>query len=357
LLKYNVHEAKRETTGSIESLVYNIDELNRCLPPEQNQFFVLGDKVFSHGGRSFQLGKEGYALFIATANLGNGEFSGTFESDKALYNRLPITIDFDFPMFQPTKYDDRFIDVMRDAFPCIKEAPRRDISGLILKANKEIGELSRDIGIEAVAAMDYIKYGLRTCQKSSDGLKGKVWPINCQDCDKKNSKNLCSMIKSPQQRTIDSLRKYSTALFYLQKLKNPEREVNPVDVVFEAFKIIGAYQFILNQGVLEQDYNKQNPIMINQVVEGMKEDFRKNEEYIITSLGEAQAGNKTTRFFKQGKQIGNYEYLNEEARKKVKLIEPFKDNTESGVGMSWVEDSADFFINLEKSKKKIKKED
>ena len=73
-------------------------------PVGQNQFFGLGDGTMDYSGRAIKIGREDYHILVATANIGNGEFSGTFNTDKALYNRAHIAIDFDFAMYsQPWK--------------------------------------------------------------------------------------------------------------------------------------------------------------------------------------------------------------------------------------------------------------
>jgi len=47
---------------------------------------------------------------LATANIGNGEFQGTFETDKALYNRLHVALDLDHSAFMPTREDKFYLD-------------------------------------------------------------------------------------------------------------------------------------------------------------------------------------------------------------------------------------------------------
>lgn len=339
----NIEKARRELTDNIDALIYFVDELNRAPVVAQNQFFGLGDGVMDYKGKSIKLGNEEYHLLIATANIGNSEFQGTFDTDKALYNRLHIAFDFDYDMLKPT-FEDKFLLDSLKADPNVKEAPKRDISDKIIEASKEISEISKNLSLEEYAVLNYLRFGLDNCMKY--GRKEKVWPLNCQDCEyNKNSDLLCYLIKAPSgERTLNVVKRYAAALYYLAKLKDQNVEIDPVDLMFKSFEIAGVYQLLLNPQILRQDYYEQNPIMMAKVVEKLKEDYKNNKDYIITSLEQAQKGKKITRFFKYGDNLGNYDNLSEEAKKKIKLIEPFTDNRPIGLG--WVKELIDFLYKL-----------
>jgi len=340
--RLNIEKAQRELTENCDALIYFVDELNRCPPVAQNQFFGLGDGMMDFHGNSIRLGKEGYNLLLATANLGNGEYQGTFETDKALYNRFAIVIDFDYPQFKPTKEDRMLIDLLRAADPRVKEAPVRDISSKILQANKEIEEIARNPGLEALAVINFFKFGLENCLKYNS--KEKIWPLSCQDCNhNKGDKNqpseiadysICSLINAPTQRTINATLKYAAALQYLMKLKNPNEPVNTRDLLFKAFELTGAYQYLLNPGVLKQEFCDQNPKMMAAVVDKLKSDYSNVEEFIVAGLEAAEQGQKLEEFFEYDGRIGNYNELSEKAQKTVTKIEPFTDKGK--LGFEWV---------------------
>lgn len=335
----NMNKASRELTGNIDALAYFVDELNRCPPVAQNQFLPIGDGVMDYNGRSIELGRKGYILAIATANLGNG-FNATFESDEALYNRFGIAIDFDYEMFKPTQDDEMFLDFLREANPNIKKSPIRDISPKIIQANKEIGEQSRDLGIEATAVKNYLRFGLRNCQTHKEKEKGMM---NCQDCPKNSSGDaLCSLIRSPQPRTLNALSRYASGLYYLAKLKHPKQQIDTVELMFKAFEVTGAYQNLLNPMILNSNYSGHNPKMMSKVVGELKTDFRKNEDYILTGLSESMRGKPVKSFFKHDGQVLDYFALSKEARKNFTKIKPFADSRE--IGLDWVNDSINFNV-------------
>lgn len=341
LTRIDMEKGKRVLTGIHEALFWNLEEFNRCPEVTQNQFYAMGNGRLIYGGKSIPIGQRGYVSSVATANLGNGEFRGTFDTDKALYNRFPVTIDFDNPKFRPTLEDRILIDLIREANPNVKEAPVRDFSNKIARAQREIASNSQNPGLETLAVVNYLKLGLENCsEKRYDPNvreKGKTWPIECQDCSiNTDGKALCSLVRSPLPRTLESLKKYAAALDYLAKLKNPEQKIDPVDLVFDAFEIIGAYQKLLNPQVLTSKYAGQNPRMVKDVVEELRGDFRKNEDFILTSLEQAKKGNENfDAYFEQGgKNYLGYSQLSRQARGKVRKINPFQDR--GRVGLSWV---------------------
>ena len=338
--------AQRVLTDNVSALFYWADEINRAPPVAQNQFFPLGDGSLDHKGKRTTLGQDGYHVFAATANLGNGRYTGTFQTDEAMYNRMHVALDFDNPKYRPTREDQFKLDE-RASDPNVKESPKKDISQLLIEASKEVSMMSADPGTEASMVINYLRFGLDNCQQSG-GAKKKSWPLSCQGCTHNpNDESLCSLIKAPEgRRTIEATMKYASALQYLAKLKNPKQDVNAIDLVFFAFELTGAYQFSLNPGVLRQKYEEQNPVMMSEVVGKLKNNFKAHQDYIFTSLEAAKKGREVTAFFNVsaedarrklglGKEDwGIYEDLPQAVRDRVAKIEPFHDKGE--IGLSWV---------------------
>ncbi|MBI5064818.1 hypothetical protein HZA97_01150 [Candidatus Woesearchaeota archaeon] len=357
----NKTEARRVLKDDIKAMVYFVDELNRAPEVTQNQFLGLGDGMMDFQGRSFRLGREGYHLLIATANLGNSEFQGTFEADKAMYNRLHVTIDVDHEDYKPTRKDKLKLK-QKIADPTVKEAPLRDISDKLIISSREIAELTRNPGMDALAAMYYLEFGLDNCIRY--GRKGKIWPMGCHDCQHNNAADgshaLCSLVKSPVERTLQAILKYACALEYLAKIKNPHQALNSVDTIFKAFELTGAYQQLLNPTVLKTEYFDHNPALMKEVVDKLKKDFRSNEDFILCALEKAKNGKKITSFFTYDdngqKKIGDWNKLGDKAKGSLKKIEPFTDEKRE-IGMGWVKDVIDFEMEqLKEAQKKEKKE-
>lgn len=353
-------KVQRVLNGNHEAVFWDLEEFNRCPPITQNQFYAVGNGRLIHRGQSIPIGSEGYIASVATANYGNGEFKGTFDVDKALENRFGLVLDFDYEQFKPIKEDRIIIKKLREAHPGIKEAPKKDLIQKIIQASKEISALTLDPGLEVSAVENYLQFGLENCQgKDTESLhaKGKDWPYSCQDCNRNSDgKNICSLVNAPVQRTLQSMTRYASALHYLAKLKNPKQEINPVDLMFKVFELTSAYQNILNPTILRNEYNDEAPKMIAEIAERLKEDFRANEDFILTSLDEARKGNNSIDYFEvNGQKTLGYNSLDERAREKVSVIEPpFNDNRP--IGLSWVKDAVNTEVKIAKIKKKRERE-
>lgn len=345
LTDFDLEKATRVLNGNHKALYWNLEEINRCPPIAQNQFFAIGNGRIIHKGQSISIGEEGYRTAIATANLGNGEFQGTFETDKGLYSRFGIVVDFDYEQFQPTDSDEDFIQVMREANPDLKDAPIRDISDLIIGASKSIDETLRNMPLEVRAVSAYIQKGLRNCAmpEQAPQRKGKTWGYDCQDCGRNTAgDSLCSLVSGPSPRTVQTMNRYAAALHFLAELKDPKKasQIDTADLMFKAFELTGVYQQILNPYVLNNVHRGQAPKMMAKVTERLKEDFRKNEDYILTSLENAHEGNNVTFFtMPNGERKYLSRELTDEEKAKVSVIDPFKDDNE--IGLTWVKSLAD----------------
>lgn len=346
LSQFSDTEKRRVLNGNHEALYWNLEELNRCPPFSQNQFFSVGNGRLIRGGSAIALGNNGFVSSIATANLGNGEYQGTFETDKALYNRFGIVVDFDYDVFSPTNEDRLFINELVAANPNLKRSPVRDISDKIVSAKKEIDTMLRNVSLEAIAVSQYLELGLAS-YKGSDGKpvrKTKNWWEPFEEAYTKGVRPLRSLVRNPQPRTTQAMIRYAAALHYLAKLKNPNANIDTVDTMFKAFELTAAYQDVLNPLVLNQDYKKENPRMISDVAKQLKADFRKNQDYIITSLDVArETGTELKKYFKIKGDDKTYAGEAPSDQKldlsKITAIDPFNDTGE--VGLSWVNSAID----------------
>jgi hypothetical protein len=294
----NLEKATWDLTDNVNATFYAVDEINRAPTIKQNDCFELGDGKLNHKGADVSIGREGYHAMIATANIGNGDFGGTFDIDKAMYNRLAIALDFDYKNFSLTREDKNMMNLLREANPNLKSAPRKNIVDKIIAAQKEISKKTTDLGLEARGVLSFLNQGLMNCTKDDTPVekhtKWHIQDIKCQDCNLNSEApgkySICSMVKEPVGRTLESTRKYAAAIEYLAKLKDPSIKLNPTEVMFKAFELAGAYQSLLNPTILHGKYYTENPEMMGDVVEELKADYKKNEERIIATLDAAEKG-------------------------------------------------------------------
>jgi len=151
-----------ELTENVRKNLFFIDEMNRSPPIVQNYFFDFFDGKIVHDGKIMNLGKEGYTIGFATGNLGDGEYVGVSDSDRALKDRMHMIIKLDHPDYKPTPLN------MHDLFRR-KKNPRADMPSQTPSMTKEIIEASnefmeRDIhplfpllGIYLSEGLDYLE--------------------------------------------------------------------------------------------------------------------------------------------------------------------------------------------------------
>jgi hypothetical protein len=150
-----------ELTENVKSNLFYVDELNRCPPIVQNYFFDFFDGKLVHQGRIRRLGTDGYTLGYATGNLGNGEYVGVSDSDRALLDRMHMIVKLDHPDFATTESDD--FDIFSG-----KKNPRasmpegEDISQEIISLHKsfcegEVPLLLPALGVYLTKGLDYVE--------------------------------------------------------------------------------------------------------------------------------------------------------------------------------------------------------
>lgn len=334
--RLNIAKGERELTTNLEAICYLVDEINRTPEVLQNQFLGLGDGQLDYQGRFINVGKNGQRLLIATANIGNGEYKGTFGMDPAMLSRLNLTLNLDSPFYSPSE-DDFIEGLISDKIvdPSIKLSGKRNIADRIKLATSEIEKISAEPGMEAKAVLAYLTRGLSNCRKN--GQKQMGFEDSCDGCSHNaGNKELCSLIlnPTPMGRTYQATRKYAAALAYLAELKDPKVQLDPVDLTFKAFELIAAYKGLLNQRILQNEYGFDQSRMMAEVVRGLREDFSKNEDYIMSSGQAAEQGERLVTFGKYKGQLCNYEALPKGTKSKTEKVEPY--TNDRAVGLAWV---------------------
>ena len=359
--KAGIVTPKVELSKNVEALFHWVDEINRTPTPKQNQFYAPLNGQVSHEGREAHIGREGYSAVIATANLGNGLYQGTFDFDPALKNRFGVVIDTNYALFEPTSEDRGLVALLREADPGLKAAPIRNISQQILKANKTIQQNSLHPYLEEQAVLWYLQEGLKTCLKKKDSTRvkeGEFWFNECRECpyNPETSRALCSFSGAPVQRTLEATRKYAAALSYLNTLKSPDKPLNSVDLTFKAFELTAAYQPFINPDVT-QNYKGHFGKLMKEFCALLKEDFRTKEDALCNSLETAQRGN--TRYFVRNKvspsEIMPLELSPEQEKMKKELEEKYdfinlftEDRT---IDLRWVDSRAELLRKISKTRR------
>jgi hypothetical protein len=271
--KYDSDTARQLKDERVKRLCFAVDEMNRAPKPKQNEFFDLADGKYTFNGMRYKLGQDGYSLFIATANLNklNGDYSGTYEFDKALLNRAHLTFDLDYKNFRPTAEDKIQIRKRKNS-PRVDVAEPRDIGDKIIEAHREIIAMKNNDPY--MAAFEFlIDEGLSYCEKDKYQEKGPDFPMQCLDCNS-NGKDLCSLVKNSSERTIDAIAPLAYALSYIATLKTgKEVIIDPLDAALQAFRFT-TYHGNLNENIAKEQYAARKQAMMDETVEKIGESVK-----------------------------------------------------------------------------------
>lgn len=127
-----------------------IDELNRVPGVLQNQFLNLIDGYIEIRGQKYPLGRLGYMLAMATGNPPtNGEYTGVFDEDLALLDRIPLIINVD-------EVEHARGDISRIMRTDTEKSRilQGDLAGQVLAAHGYLeGKLRADSGVAAVVSL------------------------------------------------------------------------------------------------------------------------------------------------------------------------------------------------------------
>ncbi|MBU2523512.1 MAG: hypothetical protein KKE23_04480 [Nanoarchaeota archaeon] len=344
--KINLKEANVEVDIDILNKPYwLVEEIGAIPKPLQSSFYPVGDGILPHQGKQYPLGTElgdgnRYFSLLATSNSINGEDKtgeeyGNFGITRATASRFHLC--FDLRHYSRTKKDlsdmlleDREFINPRHSVSSGKE--NQGITDKILQAYKNINKSASNPSLEELAAWQLISMGTSNCINGSPHQKIRdSWEHECPECnhsDKCKSKffNAYELL-----RTQDAVRIYANALAYTASLKDPNAEISASDAIFTAAKFALAGKVgLVNPNIL-REYNGAEGKLIEDAINGLREEYGKNEDYIHASLEEAKKGNVFSRFFEYDGAIGDYSLLSKEKQKKVKLIEPYTDNGSIGL--------------------------
>lgn len=269
--KYDSKDVRKIDLNRAHRAFFGADELNRAPRPRQNDFMDLATGERNFVGENIDLGVDGYSLFIACVNLNknNGDFSGTFDMDRALLNRLAITIDLDHERYRPTP-DDEIDMEERAANPKVKTPPPQDLTEQILEANKKIITDTVQLKPYLTAFRFLIGRGLDYCDKSKYKTKGPTFPILCTECNY-SGKPICTRIKGSSERTISAVSRMSRAISYISKLKTGEQDlhIDPFDAALEAFRFT-TYHGNLNELIILDEHEAQPQYMMDETITQLK---------------------------------------------------------------------------------------
>ena len=288
-----------ELSEQVGFLLALIDELNRCPPVIQNQFFNITDGYIEFQGRKVYLGaqEDGIPYFVglASGNMGDGVYTGTFAMDHALRDRLHLTLDTDF--YFPT--DEDVLDILTaDVQPRIKIADKSDKSEMIrnaykmLSANKEglhqIAHDHFDAWLAAwylVSGLDYINVAA-SIPASKRKLKN-VYPDILVEKGSGSATDVLSYVKPFSIRGAEKTLSFAMALAAVVQAKTNGEYTLGWKEVLAAFELIVPY----SGAIIPALYDKKEELYKHSCLAGqaVAEEVKKEFESQVTKFDELSA--------------------------------------------------------------------
>lgn len=246
-------------TQRVKKRFFGADELNRGPELTQNGFMALANGYYPHKGRRIPLGSNDYSVGMATANIGNGEYSGTFRMDSAALDRWQLILDLNF--WRRTAEDENEIRKQKRD-PRVKLATLRDISDKLVAAYKSIGQPSEIMELISL----YLTQGLDYCEKfpaaeNSKRVLDSRFPVICHEkaCALRNE--ACGIAKPLEERGAQTILRLAQGLEYIAKLKNQEMKTDPINSMLIAYSLVAPHSRVLSPQYILQDENFNNPAL------------------------------------------------------------------------------------------------
>ncbi len=296
---------ERVPEGELEKLSENVsrcffyvDELNRCPPIVQNYFFDFFDGKLVHQGKIRALGTQGYSVGFASGNLGDGEYVGTSQSDRALKDRMHLILGIDHPIFSTTPFDDLMI------FSGNKKDPRASLpetqAGMtseIIQANREfqarpLTPLFPVLGVYLTKGLDYLE-GTRAHSKRA--IKDSWYHSNIEGVREDSDEQLIFPVS---KRAVLSAQALASALQFIAEAKG-ERVANPAELFLDSLKLIVPFSGTLHPTYVDQKHSGDVYAAFDEATAFSREEILEKQGKLEEAVLLAETGEKNAKLLKQ----------------------------------------------------------
>jgi len=283
-------EEVKELTENVREVCFVIDEINRAPPLIQNTFYGLMDGYISFKGKKYKLGRLGYSIGIAGANLGDGNYSGTFNIDDALNERLHVALDLS-SLHKPEPTD--FFDIFSFTDnPRIKETEPQDLSEQLFRLHQRF--VDSEVDLYYAIFKTYLTAGLDWCPmeevRNSKSILGKNFSSILKE--KGYTHELATLTgtstgMSPRMSLVVS--GLARALEMVAKAKGAEGFLG-VDSSIVALKIIAPYAGIFDPQIVRKEFYGNPSLAAEQFAKETVEEISSKIEPIAYALKKAVNG-------------------------------------------------------------------
>ncbi len=312
-------EEVRELTENVHEVCFVVDEINRAPPLIQDTFYGLMDGYVSVRGKKYRLGRSNYSIGLAAANLGDGEYTGTFRIDDALMERLHITMDLS-SFYKPLP-EDMFEVFLESDNPRVKDAfeyrefviddetlpsgqegsasgdeQGQDLSEIVFRLHRIFHQTEMDLYY--VIFKEYLTYGLDWCPLKDVGYSKLNLGRNFASVlrDKKLTHDLATLTGTANPfspRTARVVSGLGRAIEMIARAKGANSDMLSLDASILALKIITPYAGVLDQRMVDKSYYG-NPTLAGEAFAAeVARDFSSKIDVIGITLHRAVEGRLT----------------------------------------------------------------
>ncbi len=274
----------KEVTEHLGHPVYVIDELTRCVPAVQNQFFNLFDGFVTIDGKKHMLG-DGYSIGVASGNSGV-RYTGTSEMDRALRDRMHLIIDVDY--FCKGAMDT--LAVLHSTLePRVRSAQNPvDNTETIHSLHKEFSA-SVQSTIEQYAMILYLVHGLDYLDNGKTKRMQKVtWPGCVGEATHEKGSD-AAVIFPFSTRSAKTTLNLAKGLEIVRKAHdNPYK--NSVESIFDAAYLVGAQSGVLHPLAVETLFDGNPYAAMHDVMDGIRGEFTQKKEVLYSAINATRKG-------------------------------------------------------------------
>ena len=263
-----------------------IDELNRAPPIVQNQLLNILDGYIEVKGKRYDLGinidGEKYHVGIATVNLGNHRYLGTFEIDAAILDRFGLVLNLDY--YSPKVED--LIEILFSENPKLNTPEIYDRSKEIFEGYKNIKR--RKLPFEASLLLLYLREGVDyiSSEPYSQRKTGGILPEGVHE-----GGDIQRLMRPISIRAMKNFSQLYKSLTYVAELNGyPSEEDYYFQNALEVLKLVLPYSGCLKKEIVDSRYYG-NPVLATEdIIKELREKFEGIKDRIISALQKKKKG-------------------------------------------------------------------
>ncbi|RLE38353.1 hypothetical protein DRJ17_04205 [Candidatus Woesearchaeota archaeon] len=281
-----------ELTQNVKKILFYSDEINRAPPIVQNYFFDFMDGKFVYNGKIYSLGSRGYTLGYATGNLGNDEYVGVSDSDRALLDRMHMIIKLDYPDFSTTELDDYEIfggkKDPRASLPNIVTDISQEIVSMHDEFNKiEVNLLLPVLGVYFHKGLDYLENTAKHSKRALNHHWAEAEGVRTDNDENK--------IYPLSKRAIFSSICLTTALDLIAREKGEKPDTTRL--FLDSLRLIVPYSGVINLSYINMEHDGDVYSAFDSIFSRIREDISERIELLEEACILAESGRKDDRLF------------------------------------------------------------